>query len=731
MILENQSESKKGEAIFSINLDDKIDFGNPHAFLGPHGTKIWFWRPGYLAFTFDYKGNKAEAIPSNKPGLFFFEANEIVDPFSYRIEANRSDPYAFWPTIGPKDEYFFNHGVHYQLYDLLGAHPCKHQGVDGVRFSVWAPNAINVFLVGEFNFWDKKMHPMRRMGQSGIFELFIPQHPLDFRYQFGIETNDGYREKADPMAFQREHRSSVSSLVKDIRAFKWSDQTFEEAKQKQDIYTLPLNIYEVHLGSWSTKVTSYLEAIEHLLPYVKEMGYTHIEFMPIAEYPFDESWGYQCSGYFAPTSRYGSLDDFKAMINAFHLNNIGVIVDWVPAHFPEDSHALAVFDGTHLYEHEAPHRGWHPHWQTKLFNYGRKEVSNFLIASALYWLKELHIDGLRVDAVASMLYLDYGREESSWEPNSYGGNIDLEAVDFLKHLNSQIADQLPGRLLIAEDSSDYQGVTRSIKEGGLGFHFKWKMGWMNDTLTFFSKEPIYRKYHHNDITFGMFYHGAEHYLLPLSHDEVVHLKKSLLSKMPGDEFQRFANLRLLMGHMFCMPGKKLAFMGYELGEWDEWSEKRELNWSLLQYLPHKGVHEYIKALNWIYRGYSALWSYDEGNRGFEWVDFSDYDRSVFIYLRTSDEKRLLVVDHMTPGYHGNYVIWLKGVQSIKELLNSDDLLFGGSGKTNLQPKIIYSEENDPIGVEIQLAPLANMIFEVVFEDDEERLRTISRRGARA
>lgn len=556
-----------------INLDDNF-YRNPHTFLGPQNHCIRFYRPGYDQFSFIFKGNRVEANRVGNLPIFEFPTTEKVSFQDYFIEGDRHDPYAFWPTLGPHDAHYFNEGVHYELYKMLGANQCVQQGIQGVKFLVWAPNANRIFLSGDFNYFDPMMHPMRMVGSTGVFEIFIPKVALYQRYLFRVHTKTGQiYDKLDPFAFQIEHKSSPSAVIVDKSSYIWGDQDWVEKRKFYDFKNRPMNIYEVHLGTFHHEAKTYIDLIHHLVPYVKNMGYTHVEFMPVTEYPFDESWGYQCSGYFAPTSRYGTLDQFKELIDAFHKADIGVIVDWVGAHFPHDGHALAFFDGTHLYEHECPKRGWHPHWGTKIFNYGRVEVKNFLIASALYWLKELHVDGLRLDAVASMLYLDYGRGDGEWSVNQHGGNSDIDAIEMIKHLNSITHEMAPGCLMIAEDSSDYKGVTHPLNWGGLGFDLKWQMGWMNDTLRFFSLDPIYRRFHHNDITFSLLYYYTEKYLKPLSHDEVVHGKRSLMEKMPGDPFSKFSQLKLLIGHSMCMPGKKLFFMGYEIADGQEWSEK--------------------------------------------------------------------------------------------------------------------------------------------------------------
>lgn len=549
---------------------------------------------------------------------------------------------------------------------------------------------------------------MRRFGSIGVYELFLPFNLEEQSYHFLIETEEGqFLQKADPYAFQRVHRSSVNSLVKKTD-FKWGDREWIEGRRERN--HAPLSIYEVHLHSWDSRVKSYLDVQEKLIPYIKKLGYTHVEFMPLSEYPYDESWGYQCCGYFAPTARYGSLEDFKSMINAFHLAGIGVILDWVPAHFPEDEPFLVRFDGTSLYEHGVSYREYHPHWHTKLFNYGRREVSNFLIASALYWIKELHVDGLRVDAVASMLHLDYGREEGQWVPNPFGQAIDLDAVAFIQQLNREVHRQVEGILMIAEDSSSFPQVTHPISQGGLGFDLKWKMGWMHDTLRFFSR-PLEERFHYKDeITFGLFYHYSESYLLPISHDEVVHLKKSLFSKL-GHSYDQ---LRLFLAHMTCMPGKKLHFMGCELAMMEEWSEKNSLPWELLGNPLHSGICRYVSSLNQFYRSNEALWYYDCDPKGFTWIEIGE-KRLVFSYLRQGLSSTLLIVEEMEGATHSRYLIRLSQVKKIRRAFRSDAARFGGRGKPLPAPKILTSPEGVAIGVEIAVLPFSSQIFEVEFE----------------
>jgi 1,4-alpha-glucan branching enzyme len=558
---------------------------------------------------------------------------------------------------------------------------------------------------------------MRSMGSSGIWELFVPGLKEGDKYKFEIRTQLGdLRVKADPYGYYSEIRPATASIVFDIDRFVWQDQEWIAKRNEYRQQPQPQAIYEVHLGSWrknGSNFKNYREIAVELASYCQEMGFTHVELMPIQEHPLDESWGYQVSGFYAVTSRFGTPNDFQWFVNHLHLSGVGVILDWVPGHFPTDDFSLGRFDGTSLYEHEDPRLGFHPHWSTFIFNFGRHEVSNFLIANALYWFEVMHVDGLRVDAVASMLYLDYGREKGEWIPNRYGGHENLEAIEFFKHLNSIVHQRIPGALMIAEESTSFTGVTHPVEQGGLGFNLKWNMGWMNDTLRYFSKDMIYRCHHHHDLTFGLLYAFSERFVLVLSHDEVVHGKRSLISKMPGDVWQKFANLRLLYSYMICQPGKKLLFMGGEIGQWNEWYCKAELEWFLLQFPTHKGIQSMVKTLNHFYLKHDALWQHDFDYTGFEWVDFNDRENSVIAYFRKNEHRRLLCVHHFTPSYHADYCIGIKGITHVNEVFNSDHIDYGGSGKINPQPKILYSEQGSSYGISIQLPPLATCIFEVV------------------
>lgn len=700
---------------------------NPHHLLGLHergdGQKaIYLWRPGAEKTYLELHGQIVEASKILPEGIFELIVPPETTSQDYRVYYTdgslNHDPYAFTPTVGEIDQYLFAKGVHYQLYEMMGGRLFTHEGVTGVKFALWAPSAKRVSIVGDFNHWDGRMTPMRTMGQSGIWELFVPGLSEGAKYKFEIETADNQLKiKADPYAYSGELRPSTASVIANIDRFQWEDQSWLEHRSKHHYTNQPLNVYEVHLGSWRKNgehFLNYRELAVELANYCKEMGFTHVELMPIQEHPLDESWGYQISGFYAVTSRFGTPEDFQWFVNHLHKNHIGVILDWVPGHFPTDDFSLARFDGTCLYEHEDPRQGFHPHWNTLIFNYGRHEVANFLIANALYWFKQMHLDGLRVDAVASMLYLDYGREQGEWIPNQYGGNENLAAIEFLKHLNSIVHQQFPSVLMIAEESTAFTGVTCPVQYGGLGFDLKWNMGWMNDTLRYFSKDMLYRHYHHNDLTFGLLYAFTEKFICVLSHDEVVHGKQSLISKMPGDLWQKFANLRLLYSYMLCQPGKNLLFMGGEIGQWNEWYCKAEIEWFLLKFPLHQGLQTMVKELNHLYKQQSSFWERDFDPTGFEWVDFSDSKNSVVSYLRKSHSAQVLCVHNFTPTYFAEYVLPLHNVKNIQEIFNSDHENYGGSGKMNWQPCILHSPDGHVIGVKIQLAPLATMVFKVEF-----------------
>ncbi len=687
---------------------------NPHHTLGLHNQVIRLWRPGANTVHLEVQGQIVEARRV-EDGLFEYVPSKQLSRHDYRIYHNNGllahDPYSFLPVVGEMDCYFFNVGCHYELYRILGAHLRTIDGISGVHFAVWAPNAQQVSVVGDFNHWDGRMLPMRSMGSSGIWELFVPGLEAGTKYKFELWTKTGERKiKSDPFAVSAELRPKEASVVEPVEGFVWSDESWL-GRRKSETLDRPINIYEMHLGSWKQfggEFPNAREIAEPLATYCKEMGFTHVELLPVLEHPLDESWGYQVTGFFGVSSRFGTPADFQAFVDHMHSQNIGVLLDWVPAHFPKDEFSLIHFDGTALYEHEDPRKGLHPHWQTAIFNYGRKEVSNFLLASALFWLDVMHIDGLRVDAVASMLYLDYGRKAGEWIPNADGSHYNVEAIEFLKHLNSIVHQKFPGVLMIAEESTAYTGVSHPVETGGLGFDLKWNMGWMNDTLKYFSKDPIYRKHHQNDLTFSLLYVFSERFASVLSHDEVVHMKGSLLSKMPGPDWQKFANLRLLYSYMMTHPGKKLVFMGAELGQWTEWDCKGQLDWALLQFPLHQGMQRLVRELNGFYLKHRALWRYDFDWQGYEGIDFSDKEQSVIVYLRKSESEFLVVVHNFTPEYREQYFVRLGNLCAVNEAFNTDDISYGGSGKRN--EHISFTSE----GFSIHLAPLATMIFEVRF-----------------
>lgn len=685
---------------------------DPHHFLGLHDTPggqvIRLWRPGGEKIFLEVQGEMVEAVKIGDKGLFEYVPTSRISCQDYRVYhlsgLLAQDPYAFLPTIGETDTFLFNKGCHYELYSVLGAHIKTVQGVLGTQFALWAPNARSVALVADFNHWDGRMCPMRSMGVSGIWELFVPGIGAGEKYKFEIHTKEGYlRVKSDPMAFFSELRPLTASVVFDVNGYSWQDRGW----RKKTIHE-PMNIYEVHLGSWKNygrEFPNYREIAIDLAKYCKEMGYTHVELLPVMEHPLDESWGYQVTGFFSVTSRYGTPADFQFFVDHLHSEGIGVLLDWVPAHFPTDDYSLNRFDGTSLYEHEDPRKGIHPHWHTAIFNYGRKEVTNFLIASALFWLDKMHVDGLRVDAVASMIYLDYGRKAGEWIPNPDGSNFNVEAIEFLKHLNSIVHERFPGALMIAEESSSFAKVTHPE---GLGFDLKWNMGWMNDTLRYFSKDPLYRKYHQDELTFSLLYAFTEKFMSVLSHDEVVHGKGSLLSKMPGPDWQKFANVRLLLSYMMCHPGKKLLFMGGEIGQWNEWYCKAPLDWALLEYPLHQGLFALVRDLNHFYLQQSALWENDFEWQGYQWIDFSDREKSVISYLRKGRTSFLACVHNFTPEYLENYWIPLGNIKSIREVFNTDAAQYGGSNQLNAEIEI--SSE----AFKIHLSPLATQIFAVIF-----------------
>ncbi|MCS7203583.1 MAG: 1,4-alpha-glucan branching protein GlgB [Thermodesulfovibrio sp.] len=622
------------------------------------------------------------------------------------------------------DIYLFKEGNHFTAYEKLGAHILEVDGITGTYFALWAPNAQEVYVIGDFNNWNKYSHPLAlRWDGSGIWEGFIPGVEKGSKYKYYIISKFGYQlEKGDPYAFLWETPPGTASIVWSLE-YSWNDNEWMKNRHRFNCLNSPISIYEVHLGSWrrvpeqGNRFLSYREMAEWLPRYVKDMGFTHVEFLPIMEHPFYGSWGYQVIGYFAPTSRYGTPQDFMYLVDVLHQNGIGVILDWVPSHFPDDGHGLCFFDGTYLYEHQDPKKGYHPHWHSYIFNYGRNEVKNFLISSAIFWLDKYHIDALRVDAVASMLYLDYGRAPGEWIPNKYGGKENLEAIDFLRRLNEVVYEKFPDTQTIAEESTAWPMVSRPAYIGGLGFGMKWNMGWMHDTLHYFSKDPIYRKYHHNQITFSIWYAFSENFVLPLSHDEVVYGKGSLINKMPGDYWQKFANLRLLYAYMYAHPGKKLLFMGNEFAQWNEWYHEESLHWHLLQYPAHQGVQRWVKDLNNLYRTEPALYELDFDPAGFEWIDFSDIEQSVFSFIRKGRNQNdiILVVFNCTPVIRHNYRVGVPQAGYWKELLNSDANIYGGGGYGNSGG--VWAEKypfhGRAFSIEITLPPLAALFFKII------------------
>jgi 1,4-alpha-glucan branching enzyme len=667
------------------------------------------------------------AQPIHADGFFEAVFRNDAEVFHYRLRANYGDgneveledPYRFPPTLSEFDLYLLGEGTHHKSYEKLGAHLMEVEGVRGVAFAVWAPNAQRASVVGNFNNWNGRRHPMRVRGSSGVWELFIPGLAEGEVYKYEIKGhNDYFGLKADPFAFFAELRPNTASVVRDINNYTWHDQAWMESRRERQSLKSPLAIYEVHLGSWrrgeGNRMLSYRELAEQLVDYATEMGFTHLELLPVMEHPLDESWGYQTIGYFAPTSRYGTPQDFMYFVDYCHQHGIGVILDWVPAHFPSDAHGLAYFDGTHLYEHDDPRLREHPDWGTRIFNYGRAEVRNFLLNSALFWLEKYHADGLRVDAVASMLYLDYSRKPGQWIPNRYGGKENLGAIDFIKRFNELAHQEHPGVLTIAEESTSWPAVSRPTHLGGLGFSLKWNMGWMHDILLYFSKSPIHRKYHHHSLTFSLLYAFSENFVLVLSHDEVVHGKRALLTKMPGDVWQQFANLRSLYAFQMTHPGKKMLFMGGEIGQWNEWNSKQSLDWNLLDYIPHQEIRRLVADLNHLYQAEPSLYEVDFEWQGFEWIDFHDTDNSVVVYQRRARDpnNHLVVVCNFTPIPRERYHIGVPASCFYREVLNTDASHYGGSGVTNSPGRQATPMpwQNQPCHIDVTLPPLGIAIF---------------------
>ncbi len=713
--------------------------GNVFAVLGIHrnkGSKKVFIR-AYQPFAssievVDEQGASLGLMEKiDERGFFQINFDRTEDfVYHFRITNDKGqvyeaeDTYRFPSTIGDIDEYLFAQGNHRDIYKKLGSHLMEINGVKGVAFAVWAPNAKRVSVIGSFNNWDGRIDVMRKHINCGVWDIFIPGLVEGEYYKFEIKTQDDrILTKSDPLATYAEVRPNTASIVYDLNHYQWNDDEWMKYRENSNTYDRPMSIYEVHLGSWRRKgdngseFLTYREFADRLVPYVSNMGFTHVEFLPLCEHPLDASWGYQITGLFAPTSRFGTPDDFRYMIDKFHQAGISVIMDWVPAHFPKDAHGLAEFDGTCLYEHSDPRKGEHKDWGTKIYNYGRTEVCNLLCASALYWLKEFHIDGLRVDAVASMLYLDYSRKQGEWVPNVYGGNENLEAIAFIRKMNEMVYTQTKGTITCAEESTAWPMVSRPVSAGGLGFGYKWNMGWMNDTLRYISHEPVHRKYHHGLLTFGLLYAFNENFILPISHDEVVHGKGSMLEKMPGDEWQKFANLRAYYGFMWTHPGKKLLFMGNEFGQDWEWNSEESLRWFLLDYPMYKGMQNCVRDLNLMYKGNEALYEEDFDSRGFEWIDHSNCDDSVISYIRKghNPDDYLVVVCNFTPVVRHNYRVGVSEACSYQEIFNSDDKNYWGGGVRNEGPQQAqnFGVSGRPYSIELVLPPLSTIVLKPI------------------
>ena len=718
---------------------------NPQRLLGAHvvkeGLLIQAYIPGASAVEAVLEDGRYPMEMADENGFFSLLLDRRkLEPYHFAAEfgdgrkAEYEDPYSYRFHSLFKDEELkkLDAGIYYNSYEKMGAHLIVCDGVEGVHFAVWAPGAMRVSVVGDFNFWDGRRHQMRRLGDTGVFEIFIPHLKAGELYKYEVKTRAGLPMlKADPYAGYAQLRPDTASVVWDSSGYRWEDGPWMEQRMKEKGTEVPMSVYEVHLGSWMQKPAekdeageeitgsrfyNYREIAEKLADYVKDMGYTHVELMPVMEHPLDASWGYQVTGYYAPTSRYGTPDDFKAFMDHMHQKGIGVILDWVPAHFPRDAHGLATFDGTCLYEHKDPRQGEHPHWGTLIYNYGRPQVSNFLISNALYWAKEYHADGIRMDAVASMLYLDYGKDAGEWVANIYGGHENLEAVEFLKHLNSVFHKEARGAVLIAEESTAWPQITGDIKEGGLGFDYKWNMGWMNDFLGYMQCDPYFRNQHYGELTFSMLYAYSEKFVLVFSHDEVVHGKGSMAGKMPGDSLEKkFANLRTAYGFMMGHPGKKLLFMGQDFGQVAEWNENCSIDWELLENPLHSQMKDYVKALNQLYTSHPALYRMDDEPEGFEWVNCTYHEENIVIFLRKTKkrEETLLFVCNFAPVAHEKFRLGVPFAGKYKEILNSDSKAFGGSGIVNSRVKMSRKEEWDTRenSITMNLPPMGISVFQ--------------------
>lgn len=711
--------------------------GNPFAVLGLHDDNgklgLAVYHPDVDSVeALDAKTGRriAELSPVEDAHGVFFARTRRKNRFDYRLRFTRgsdvweaNDPYAFGPVLGELDEHLIGEGSHLELWKKLGAHVMTHEGVEGTHFAVWAPNANRVSIVGDFNAWDGRRNVMRKRGPTGVWEIFMPGLGDGTTYKFELQDSQGnlLPEKADPFGFGAEHPPKTASVVRDLNNYEWQDDAWLKTRGDKQRIDQPISIYEVHLGSWrrvpedGNRPLSYEEHARELVAYAKDMGFTHIELLPVSEFPFDGSWGYQPVGMFAPTIRHGTLNEFRAFVDACHAAEIGLLIDWVPGHFPEDKHGLGRFDGTPLYEHADPKEGWHPDWKTFVYNYGRSEVQNFLNANALYWMREHHLDGLRVDAVASMLYRDYSRNAGEWLPNKDGGRENLEAISFMQNMNTHVYADMLGVMTIAEESTAFPGVSAPVDAGGLGFGFKWNMGWMNDTLSYIQEDPIHRKYHHNKIEFGLHYAFSENFVLPISHDEVVHGKGSMLDRMPGDGGDKFANLRAYYGFMWGHPGKKLLFMGSEFAQGQEWNHNESLDWHLLDIDLHKGVQNLVRDLNKVYTSVPALYELDCKAEGFEWVE-TNADESIFAWIRRGKEGTppALVVCNFTPVERTERRIGVPEAGHWAERLNSDAANYSGSGKGNLGGKHTddVSVSGRPYSLSLTLPPLSTLIFEL-------------------
>ena len=727
----------KRKAVFAINwmeVDALVQgiHNNPHHILGMHECIDDLYINAYLpgakvVNAIEVSTRKKYTLVSERVPGFFSVVIKDKKPFEYKLnvrfdngdEVTYFDPYVFEPVIDPIDISLFNEGKHYSIYEKMGAHPMTVDGVEGVLFAVWAPNADRVSVVGNFNNWDGRRHPMRKLDYSGIYELFIPGKLVGEIYKYEIKAKSGQVfMKSDPYAFSSEVRPANASRIVDI-SYKWKDTTWMEQRVNKNTDEQPMAIYEMHLGSWKRPTDgrefyNYRDIASLLADYLLMMNYNYVELMPIMEHPYDPSWGYQVTGYYAPTSRYGSPADFMYFVDYLHSKGIGVILDWVPAHFPKDEHGLGRFDGTALYEHEDPKRGEHPHWGTYIYNYGRNEVRNFLVANALYWAEKYHIDGIRIDAVASMLYLDYGRGDGEWLPNIYGGNENLEAIDFIKEVNSKMHELHKGVIMIAEESTAWPMMTHPVEAGGLGFDYKWNMGWMNDFLNYMKLDPLYRKYHHNDLTFSMVYAYSEKFILVLSHDEVVHEKGSMIAKMPGGYEDKFSNLRVAYGYMMTHPGKKLLFMGQEIAQFTEFNENAEVDWSLFEFDAHVFMQGYVKELNELYKTEPALYELDSSPEGFTWINCNSANTSLLSYIRKGKKESdtLLIICNFTPMEHKAYKLATPSGGRWQEIFSSDNSRYGGEGRNNKTVKQAKKAECDGQNhyISVNVPPLSISVF---------------------